>query len=113
MKRSEWNPWLRMNRPSAEVAMADNNRIELVGRYLNDQMRPDERALFQSRLGSDPELRKVMDAEELIRRTIRRDLDAMPAGHAATRMRVMDMLTKAPPAAVATGGIAGGMGLFK
>jgi hypothetical protein len=77
--------------------MADSNKLEMIGRYLNGQMRPEEQSLFQQKLGTDPELRKMMDAEELIRSTIRHDLAAMPSGHMATRMRVMDMLAKAPP----------------
>jgi len=84
--------------------MTDKIRIDMIGRYFGGKMRPDEIADFQHRLGSDPALRKMMDAEELIRTTIRRDLDAIPTNHPATRMRVMDMLSEARQYAPAAGG---------
>lgn len=88
--------------------MIDRERTYLISRYLNGEMRSDERAGFQARMKNDPKLQKMLAAEELIRGTIRRDLDALPTGHTTTEAHVMASLaslssTISPPGSSSMG----------
>jgi len=77
-------------------------------RYLNGMMNMQEQSQFAAQLAADPTLRAMLEAEQLIRATVRNDLAAFPAEHALTRSRVMESLAtvKAPAAGVAAGGAA-------
>jgi hypothetical protein len=72
--------------------MNNSNQTERIGRYLSGAMSADEETRFNADLIADPGLRRMLDAEELIRGTIRRDLDALPSDHPATRAHVMGTL---------------------
>ena len=51
--------------------MIDGNTTDVIDRYLNGRMSSDELTRFSEQLVSDPKLRAMLDAEELIRGTIR------------------------------------------
>jgi hypothetical protein len=75
-----------------EATVTDRNRTDAIDRYLNGGMSDGELARFSEQLVSDPKLRSMLDAEELIRGTIRRDLAAIPSKHPGTEAHVMGTL---------------------
>jgi hypothetical protein len=75
-----------------EGVVSNSNQTERIGRYLSGSMSADEATRFHADLVADPGLRRMLDAEELIRGTIRRDLEALPSEHTATRAHVMGTL---------------------
>lgn len=46
------------------------NELAVIDRYLDDQMDPDERQLFESRLLSDTDLRKNVDLQKQARHIV-------------------------------------------
>lgn len=84
-----------------------NHSQSTIDRYLNGMMTTPEQTQFAAQLAADPGLRAALQAEQLIRATVRSDLAAFPAEHALTRLRVMESLAAVKaPAGVAAGGAA-------
>lgn len=77
-----------------------------IDRYLNGTMSVQEQTQFAAQVAADPALRATLEAEQLIRSTVRGDLAAFPAEHALTRSRLMESLAavKAPAGIAAAGG---------
>lgn len=69
-------------------------------------MSVQEQTQFAAQVAADPALRATLEAEQLIRSTVRSDLAAFPAEHALTRSRLMESLAavKAPAGIAAAGG---------
>lgn len=76
-----------------------------IDRYLNGMMSVQEQTEFATQLAANPTLRATLEAEQLIRSTVRNDVAAFPAEHALTRSRVMESLAtvKAPAGVVVSG----------
>jgi len=73
--------------------------------YLNGTMSAQEQTEFAAQVAADPALRATLEAEQVIRNTVRNDLAAFPAEHALTRSRVMESLAAVKtPAGIAAGG---------
>ncbi|MCC7437671.1 MAG: hypothetical protein IT211_04175 [Armatimonadetes bacterium] len=76
-----------------------------VDRYLNGTMSAQEQTEFAAQVAADPTLRATLEAEQVIRNTVRNDLAAFPAEHALTRSRVMESLAAVKaPVGIAVGG---------
>ncbi|MDB5032881.1 MAG: hypothetical protein JWQ98_122 [Chlorobi bacterium] len=70
----------------------------MVERYLSRRMSGAEEVEFRRRLGTDPELRAILETEQTIQRTLYRDRDALPAVSAESRYNVLTMLGRLAPA---------------
>lgn len=78
-----------------------------IDRYLNGRMSAQEQTEFAAQLAADPTLRATLEAEQLIRSTVRNDIAAFPPEHALTRSRVMESLaTVKVPVGVSAGAAA-------
>lgn len=65
-----------------------------------------EQTEFAAQLAADPTLRATLEAEQLIRSTVRNDIAAFPPEHALTRSRVMESLATVKVPAGVSGGAA-------
>jgi|GEM_PF-3054899 len=68
-----------------------------IERYLNGTMSPTEQNEFRGRLERDQTLRRAVDAEMLIRRSVRSERSSMPAPSAAARARFLAMVATVVP----------------
>ncbi len=79
--------------------MTDRRRREAIARYLDGTMPGEEASAFRKRLECDAGLRRLLEAEQLIRHTFEQRNRPDPApDHAFTRKRVMAILATLPPA---------------
>jgi hypothetical protein len=78
--------------------MTQNNRERMIARYTGGRMLPEEERRFLKLAEKDPELRRAIEAERAIDRTLRRDRDALPRITAETRSHVLAMLGALDPA---------------
>lgn len=78
--------------------MTDRRRREMIARYLDGMMPAREASRFRERLEFDAGMRRLLEAEQLIRSTFERDRRAVSPDHAFTRKRVMAILATLPPA---------------
>lgn len=79
-----------------------NERMKQVERYVSHAMSTEEKAAFRARLERDADLRRMVDAEEFVFRTLRHDRDAAPRDHERTRTRVLAVLASAGAAGAGT-----------
>lgn len=88
--------------------MNERARHEWVTRYLQGSLSADDHLHFDAMLNRDATLRRMLDAERLIRDSIDHDRGAIAGDHAVTRSRVFASLAAlpAPHAAVVGGGTA-------
>lgn len=68
-----------------------------IERYLNGTMSPTEQNEFRGRLERDQTLRRAVDAEMLIRHSVRSERSSMPAPSAASRARFLAMVATVVP----------------
>lgn len=78
--------------------MTDRRRREMITRYLDGAMRAEEISAFRKRLEFNAGLRRLLEAEQLIRRTFEHNRRGAAPDHAFTRKRVMAILATLPPA---------------
>jgi hypothetical protein len=90
--------------------MTKNNRERMIARYTGGRMLPEEERRFLDLAEEDPELRRAIETERAIDRTLRRDRDALPIATAETRSQVLAMLGSLDPAPVATMRAGAGIG---
>lgn len=82
--------------------MSQKDRERMIARYTGGRMSPEEERRFLGLVESDPELRRAIETERTIDRTLRRDRDALPLTGAETRSQVLAMLGALEPAPVVT-----------
>ncbi|MEO5931643.1 MAG: hypothetical protein ABIR47_17035 [Candidatus Kapaibacterium sp.] len=89
--------------------MKQMDRDMMVERYLSRRMGHGEEIEFLRRLGTDPELLTILEAERKIRSTLSMDRDALPRVSVESRFNVLTMLGSLPPVeSVAGAGATGG-----
>jgi hypothetical protein len=72
--------------------MTNTIRMELIDRFRSGLMSQAEQTRFTELLGSDVQLRKLLEADELISGAIHSDLAGIATDHAVTQARVMESL---------------------
>ncbi len=81
--------------------LQQNDRERLIERYMHGELAGAEQQDFLHLLAADPELRRILDAEQTIERAMRKDLQTFPVDHSRTRNRALAAL-----AATSIGGAA-------
>ena len=85
----------------------NHERTAMIDRYLTGRMSQEEHARFAAEMAKDRSLQAMVEAEELIKGTIHRDLAAISLDHTATQAHVMASLASfTSSAGVGTGGAA-------
>ncbi len=91
--------------------MMNKERARLVERYINGSMSQMEHQRFKQQLSEDAELRRMLDAEQLIGTVLANDREAMPRDHRRTKTKVAAALAAvSAPAAYSTAQAAAGSG---
>lgn len=87
--------------------MNDELNDNLIDRYIHGRMKPSEEQEFQQLLKLDPQLRALLDADQLLRETVRKDRDAIPEENPQIYTHFLGLLAATAPVGGALAGAKG------